>query len=1374
LSGGRHEVLARALAGCASWLALTALSLAFAGAAQAAIAHEFLKPVSEELGQGVPAGCGVSPAPPACIPGPLSLVSALTADSGHVWVAEKIKSKSRVDQFNGASGAFTAPQLDEEGGVEHLETGVAVGHPGGEQNVYVGAGQGGSSVVAVFGPTGKLQPEGVWSGKGTPEGSFGTLTSLAVDSSGNLETKGDLYVATSSVVDVFAGVAGGKEPAKVIGQILGAPEAPSVGGHFASPSGVAVSPLNGDVLVADGDGNACEAGTAKCAIDVFEPAPGMPGVYNFLFKIAGAPGEPFKRIGPLAVDGEGEIYVVEKQTNVVDQFDATGKYRGRLTGTPEGPFKSPRSVAVDPLSGELYVGDFNEALNAGAVDAFAKGKVVPDVATSGGQARVKLGPGGEGQIEATLSGTVNPLGEGNARCAFAWGASKALGSLAPCSPEEVPNGNGEVAVQGTIKAGEGLAPDSDYTFRLQASDKNGVNPGEEADDKELLTPGPGIHSSSANDVSSTSATLNATIDPNEAPTSYYFQYGTSSAYEAQVPAAPGAPLGAGKGDVAVTPRHLQGLIPGSVYHYRVIAVSTLEAEGKVMAVPFPGPDQTFKTQGAAGSELPDGRHWELVSPPDKHGAVMGAIGESGVSQAAAAGGAVSYIASVPTEEGVKGYIYGSVQVLSSRGEAGWSSKDISLPHASATAIESGFGEEYRAFSADLSLALVEPLGFDECTSTLSPETSPPDTERTVYLRDNGRCVGASSAPGACFEPLLTGAPGAADVPSGTAFGGCGGFTPEARLVGASGDLSHAVLTSGLALTARATGGNVELYEFSGASPPTERLQLISLLPANTEGKEEPAKAGAEVFLGLENTNARHAVSEDGSRVVWSTARHLYMRDTAKGQSIQLDVPEAQCQAEGQCGEPGRENARFQLASADGSRVLFTDSQRLLKDAGRVPERADLYQCLIEEVEGGLRCALSDLTPSPGTGKAADVQGMLIGASEDGAWAYFVANGVLGDGGARGAGTGSCNGGTGAGQCNLYVEHEGTIHLVAVLSGADKPDWDGGAGSQLPVLTARVSPDGEYLAFMSQRSLSGYDNVDANSPAGEPHHDEEVFLYHAEGGGSGSLLCASCDPSGARPVGVQYAKLQGSLVGGDAVWPEETWIAANVPGWTPYELLHALYQSRYLSDSGRLFFNTNDALVPQDINKNQDVYQFEPAGVGSCSGQAPGFSAITGGCVALISSGRAAGESGFLDASQSGDDVFFLTGERLVPKDLDTAVDVYDAHVCSPTAPCVEEPRTPPPCTTAEACRQAPAPQPQIFGQPSSGTFSGEGNVPAPPPPPPPKPPSNAQKLAKALSSCRHTYKKAKKRQSCERQAHKRYPVKAAKKAAASSGKRGGR
>jgi hypothetical protein len=76
-------------------------------------------------------------------------------------------------------------------------------------------------------------------------------------------------------------------------------------------------------------------------------------------------------------------------------------------------------------------------------------------------------------------------------------------------------------------------------------------------------------------------------------------------------------------------------------------------------------------------------------------------------------------------------------------------------------------------------------------------------------------------------------------------------------------------------------------------------------------------------------------------------------------------------------------------------------------------------------------------------------------------------------------------------------------------------------------------------------------------------------------------------------------------------------------------------------------------------------------------------------------------------------VFFLTQASLVPQDVDTSFDVYDAHVCSGAVPCVSAVVSPPACASGDSCKAAPSLQPAIFGAPSSATFSGEGNI-APP------------------------------------------------------------
>ena len=331
--------------------------------------------------------------------------------------------------------------------------------------------------------------------------------------------------------------------------------------------------------------------------------------------------------------------------------------------------------------------------------------------------------------------------------------------------------------------------------------------------------------------------------------------------------------------------------------------------------------------------------------------------------------------------------------------------------------------------------------------------------------------------------------------------------------------------------------------------------------------------------------------------------------------------------------------------------------------------------------------------------------------------------------------------------------------MSVLAGEDSHDWT----QTLSSMPARVSPNGQWLAFMSEGSPSGYDNRDALT--GQP--DAEVYLYSAA---SDRVVCASCEPSGARPRGVEYNKLEPiiGLVGGPrSTWQDKGLVAANVPGWTGNAETGNVtrHQPNYLTDEGRLYFNSADGLIPQDVNATEDVYQYEPPSVGSCSSESPNFTASSAGCVDLISSGASSQESAFLDASASAGDVFFLTSAKLVLADHDAAIDVYDAHQCSPASPCPPaQDASPPPCDTGDSCKPAATPQPEIFGAPASALFSGAGNLPAPAPKPPTKPkkPTRAEQLAKALKTCHRRFPHAKKRRSaCERKAQRRFGIKRA-------------
>jgi hypothetical protein len=1256
------------------------------------------------------------------VPGPLTFSRAMTVDDGEVYVAEG-EANSRLDKFSATTGAFIAQFPQQPAPLEYLDQGVAVGHAGGETRVYVGGDElvGGTpfGVVTVYNAAGELRS--VWKGAKTLDKGFdcfecGGTGDVAVDNSGLFSdwAANDVYVADPEhdVVDVFEPESGSGE-GKPVAELSGvSPSEP-----FSKPTQVAVSTVDGEVVVDD----------ESSAIDLFRPA-AIAGQYEYVGKLATPSGHPFSGQVKLdAGDGEGDIYVTSE--GQVFEFSAAGEYEGQVTpatapGAMWGHENRPVSVAADPETHHVYVGTSVGNFTAAPAFAFGPNIVIPDVVTGP--------PSNLAPTSATLTGSVDLDGAGSATCRFVWGVAGELNASVPCAARV--EGAGRVAVSAALTQ---LQADTTYYYRLEATNANGTNNGE-PQLQHFTTPGPGgLESESVSDVASTSATFAAELSPHGRPTSYYFQYGQSAEYELAVPAAPGVALGSGEATLEAS-QHVQGLTADSLYHYRVVAVSELEVRpGVVEPVVFVGPDRTFATQGAsAGSTLPDGRQWEMVSEPEKRGGQISGVAAGTVVQSALNGEGITYFATNLPAGAAQGNT-NEVQILSTHGPAGWSSQTLTLPHAGATGVNGG-AVEYQLFSEDLSSGLVRQN--ERSFSSLAPEVWPADTESTLYLRHDATCA---ATPATCFEPLVTSASGYDDEPAGTpAFGA------EGVVVGASPDLGHVLLS----------GGGV-LYEWSAAGSRAEALQPVSVLPSSEGGA-----LVAGTVARAEQKVERYGVAADGSRVVWSAASGLYLRDMTDHQTVRLDAVQGGSGA-------GEAHATFQAASSDDSRVFFTDTQRLTSDSGAETTNGvglpDLYECEIADEGGKPKCDLSDLTPL-GPAGSANVQGSVIATSEDGSSIDFVANGVLTEvpssEGER-ARPGDCSGESGSGSCNLYMLHYDTAaakweapRLIAVLSGQDRADWNPLVAGQ----PTRVSPSGRYLAFMSSRSLTGYDNRDASSGAA----DAEVFLYDAQ---AERLVCASCNPTGGRPTGYEvgsHYEAGGGLIGGserlveESTWPSSEWVAAQTPGWSGA----GAHQPRYLSNEGRLFFDSDDALVPQDINQTDDAYEYEPAGVGDCTSSLPTFSERAGGCIGLISSGLSHNESVFLDASENGSDVFFLTAEPLVAQDIDTAFDVYDAHICTSQSPCAKAPVAVPPCTTADSCRAAPLPQPSSFGAPASATFSGAGNVTASVPAPAAqlRKLTRSQALARALAACRKA--KTGKRAACERRARKRYGQESKKKA----------
>ena len=530
----------------------------------------------------------------------------------------------------------------------------------------------------------------------------------------------------------------------------------------------------------------------------------------------------------------------------------------------------------------------------------------------------------------------------------------------------------------------------------------------------------------------------------------------------------------------------------------------------------------------------------------------------------------------------------------------------------------------------------------------------------------------------------------------------------ATFADATADDSRILFESREQLLPSAAPSVVNLYEWDESGPLGQELSLAGVLPdgkaptgGSVAGPGGPAlgrRGGATGRFYTQDT-----ISADGSRVFFSDAGtgQIYMREPEAARTIPVS--------------PGVEPAYWRAATADGSEVFYTEGE-------------DLYRFDINKFEGSKKPeseALAGAREALTSGEAG-VLGTLGIATENGSYAYFVATGVL---------AGNENGNSEkaeAGEGNLYEWHSGETTFIARLGiedEYDEYDWRGfyspnaGAAPDAGEKASRVTPDGVTVLFASRGQLTGYDN------AGQG----ELYLYDAA---SGTLTCVSCDPDNVPAT-------------------SEAYLANNVE-LSIKPSARALLTRNLAGDGSRVFFQTKEALVPQDTNDQTDVYEWERDGTGSCERTSASFSERDGGCLYLISTGQSAQPSYFGDASADGSDVFFFTRQSLVGQDRDENDDVYDARVDGGIA--AQNPPPPPGCT-GEGCL-GPAVAAPALGTPASATITGDGNL-----VPPngsrtgePKPLTRVQKLAKALKACKPKSKA--RRKSCEARARKRYGSKA--------------
>jgi hypothetical protein len=1384
-----------------------------AGIARAAITHEFLGQITEVPAVGPAPEEDAVPLPGRLVrPEGLAVDSGRLYAAEHVSGTSSYRvdvfdtaSDEFLLQFPQVAGLQSFGSLGLAVGRSTGETQVYVGADTSEGEC--------EGRIAVFDGSGKALAQ--WTGAATPLGAFGCAgaVGVAADNSASLRwASGDVYVAdrAEGKVDVYKPQPGGAEPVSVEAQLEAEPGVPFE--FKEEEQAIAVDEHTGNLLVADHRGGVVDIFRPAALVGQFERVGEITGspagpftnvnalatdggtgdIYvhgtrerieqfdesgNFLGALKGTPSSVFEGVLAIAVDAEAHrVFVGESKAEAVDVFGpsivvpdtateaATGVSSGGATlngiVNPAGLSVSDchfdygtttsygqtapcaqSSVEIGAGSSPVPVSAVVSDLTPGVVYHFrlaasnANGENVGSDRLVGPPTLDAVSSSAVAQTTATLNAQVNPDGV-DTTYRFEYGTSATYGTAIPVPDADIGAGEVDEALSAELT---GLQAGVTYHYRIVTINAAGTVAS--ADETFSTEPPATISAVSSSDETPTTALLHAQINPLGNDTKYHFDYGTSTAYGASVPV-PDADAGSGFLPVTVSAK-LEGLSPDTTYHYRVVAENSL---GIVSSS-----DHTFVYSQNGSGTLPDGRAYEMITPPQKNGALIGDVTFGPPPEIAEDGsrvilGAVQCFGGSTSCVGVRvstgsAYSFG-------RSSGAWTTTPL------APSAEQFEANTWSLFNADMDTALftmpTPPNGADHFYARnsdgsfgdigpLSPEPSPALLKEVLGANKAATADLSHLAIAPTFRPIWSFDP----TEAGSVYEFSGTGNPEPRLVGVRGGAGSSDLISACATE---LGGSINELPFGEMSADGRTIFFTAegINPTSNQpcpsGPQPPVR---ELFARVDN-------SESDARTV-----AISQPSAISPTPVNHECTSTAC-VENTTNTARFRDAQFVGAAADGSQVFFTDTQQLTDSASQDSNPADTATgtgCS-ETSAGDSGCNLytyvSPREDPPGgrnlvdvsAGSAAGgprVQGVMA-FSSDGSHVYFVARGVL-TGAANDEGHSARDG-----EENLYAftrddEHpQGSVQFIATLPESDSGEWTSGPGKP-----ANVTPDGRFLVFTSGARLTPDDTrTDAA---------KQVFRYDAETGG---LVRISIGEDGFND--------NGNAGLGDA---------SIVAGKNGYTRLGAGRGDPTMSHDGSyVFFMSSVALTPGAI----DSVRLGTNGNGSPA-YAQNVYEYHDEQVSLISDGRDTSAvpselcEGFsavclIGTDATGANAFFATADQLVPQDTDTQIDFYDARICTSSDPCnAPPPPLPPPCL-GEACHGTP-PAPLASVNPGSASFSGAGNIVEPIAVAPKKKTAaqlKAEALAKALKACRSKREKAK-RTRCEVQARRRYGTHKAKKKA---------
>jgi hypothetical protein len=789
-------------------------------------------------------------------------------------------------------------------------------------------------------------------------------------------------------------------------------------------------------------------------------------------------------------------------------------------GTEAG-FTSVNGLGFDDSSGRLFVSSTGNVSGLGFGHRVYLLDEIPDPVPS-------LDPITTFDTEkATFTGTVNPEGgETVYRFEYVDNAeflANGFENATQVPPTEGSVGHGTSPVAVEADTPHNLAGGTTYHVRLVA---NRVFTSVEVEDEKTFTTtssAPTVEGTVATQVKTNSANLRAAINPENEAVSYHFNWGTTAGYGSTTATA-NLPAGV---DTAAGLGELEGLTPGTTYHYQLVATN---GSGTTT-----GPDETFTTP-APEPGLPGERGYEIVSPYPTGGIpFVPTVAEPDISPD---GEHVTFDSVEPFPNSptpLPDQINGSWIYESTRGEGAWN----------VTGTELGRGGSGTGISLDTRHILFiekEGLDPDDQNETADAYMRQPNGEFVWISRDPRIPVGTPQTETGNF--INVGGGGLSSNPGGSTL------TPD----GSAALFTAVHPLSDLDTTGSAPGGPERLYKW-------EEGQGVSFIGIRPDGSV-PQPTGGQPTSRL--PQGQYAFSRNGQRVIFRARRGNTSQD-AETLYVQTDgeptVEAVKDEVGGELPQGEPYNADFRGASwSDASRVFFTTASRLTSDSSAAAENngsADLYEFSVADDK------VRDLTPrADGLETEEIVPGYRGGArgvlstSEDGRRFYFVADAQYP---VAPSPTGELPSAEGR---NLYmgeldgIEDPIKLRFIATLGAGDGTNWQANWGGK----TAYGSPNGSYLAFSSEKDLT-------EQPLGETR---QMFAYDSV---NGTLECASCPTDGSLPANSVNENPQELGQSYGFRWQFQDGV------------------DRWVSTDGTVFFDTATALLPADQNAVEDVYEF---------------------------------------------------------------------------------------------------------------------------------------------------------------------------------------